>query len=170
MNTKNPIRFGLSIIVLGALFKIMHWPGANLIFMIGCITTSIIQLVKFLRIKTKLPRDYMVSTFIIAFVTYYMMKVLHWPWSIIPLTIACLAMLTALIYQMINPSKDVLQTKSANNKASLIFLIAGALTILGAVFKIMHLPLANPFLIAGLGIFAFFLVFDLFSKQKKSQT
>jgi len=45
MLKKRPIRIGIAIIILGALFKIMHWPGANLIFMIGCITTILIQLV-----------------------------------------------------------------------------------------------------------------------------
>lgn len=32
---------GMAITIIGALFKIMHWPGANIILTIGMLTEAI---------------------------------------------------------------------------------------------------------------------------------
>jgi hypothetical protein len=32
---------GIAITIIGALFKIMHWPGANFILIIGMLTEAI---------------------------------------------------------------------------------------------------------------------------------
>ena len=93
-----------------------------------------------------------------------MLKVLHWPWSIIPLSIAAVAMITALVYQLVFTETDVLQTKVASKNTRLIYLIATALIIIGALLKILHWPMADASLIAGLGLFAFYLLTDLFRR------
>lgn len=33
--------FGLMITIIGALFKIMHWPGASLMLIIGSLTEAL---------------------------------------------------------------------------------------------------------------------------------
>lgn len=164
MLKRKPIRVGIAIIILGALFKILHWPGANLIFMIGCIATIFTQLGIFILTRPKRPRDYIVSTFIIPFITYYMMKVLHWPGSSIPLTIATITLIAALSYQLITPEVDVLQLKKDNKNARIVYLTSIVLVIFGAMLKIMHWPMANPLLIAGLGLLAFYFIIDAFRR------
>lgn len=46
---------GMTITIIGALFKLMHWPGANIILIIGMLTEAIaiITLIAVLLKKTK---------------------------------------------------------------------------------------------------------------------
>ncbi|TDR25541.1 GldL-related protein [Flavobacterium cheniae] len=46
---------GMAITIIGALFKIMHWPGANFMLTIGMLTEAIalITLIVFLLKNTK---------------------------------------------------------------------------------------------------------------------
>ena len=34
--------WGAAVVILGALFKILHWPGANIMLMVGMFTETII--------------------------------------------------------------------------------------------------------------------------------
>ena len=40
--TKYVTGYGASVVILGALFKIMHWPGADQMLIVGLITESLI--------------------------------------------------------------------------------------------------------------------------------
>ena len=46
---------GMTITIIGALFKLMHWPGANIMLIIGMLTEAIaiITLIAVLLKKTK---------------------------------------------------------------------------------------------------------------------
>lgn len=74
------------IIMLGSVFKIMHWPGASVLFVLGMVTFSLLFLPLVFLLKTKemkTSRDRLVlAAAVIVGILYSMsalLLVMHWP-------------------------------------------------------------------------------------------
>lgn len=70
-------------LILGTLFKTLHWPGGNILLLTSGVLT--ILTLAFLLAKTsgpmtiQLPRPAMLFGSVMAVVTGLMFKVMHWP-------------------------------------------------------------------------------------------
>jgi len=51
------IQIGIGFLMIGAIFKIMHWPGASIILLVSMFTIAITYLVRFIYKKNKIRLD-----------------------------------------------------------------------------------------------------------------
>lgn len=129
--------FSAFIVLIGSLFKIMHWPGAALLFVIAIALFSFvfIPILSVIRIKEQtLTKDKIVITsaaiFGSAISLAILFKVMHWPFATILWTIS-LGILFFLFLPVYffggirNPA-----TKTNTIVSSILILIAGGLLFL----------------------------------------
>ena len=53
-----PLRLALIILIFGALFKIMHWPYANMLMLIGGVSIGLLYTIRFYFNTKKSKLDY----------------------------------------------------------------------------------------------------------------
>lgn len=159
-----PIRIGATVIIISALMKILHLPGANLVLILGCSLVVFLQLFHFIRLKEKRLEDALISAVVISFVTYLMMKMLHWPYSIIPFSLGAVSFLLYLIMLMVQSGKAEKTTAKPGPKYTVfIYPIGFMFIIVGSLLKILHWPGAHITLLLGLGLFTVYFFYDLFT-------
>ncbi len=70
-------------LILGILFKTLHWPGANILFQVSSVlvivTLSLLLFRKPGPLSVELQRPTMLVASVIAVVTGGVFKVMHWP-------------------------------------------------------------------------------------------
>jgi hypothetical protein len=71
----------LGLTVIGALMKIMHWPFASPILLIGLVCTPIIYVLHFLKKHSKHRLDVLKLTWVIIFYTRAIFAILHIPFT-----------------------------------------------------------------------------------------
>lgn len=72
------IRFCMGLILLGAMFKIMHWPGANLILLLSMFGVAITYGIWFLRKKQKGRLDFLKLVWVLSAFIGTVLVILHW--------------------------------------------------------------------------------------------
>lgn len=101
-------RLSISIIIVGVLFKIMHWPMSGPILAVGFLSILIFYLIYIIR---KGKRNLVVWIKLIFLTTFLMgrfFKMAHWPYSD-ELTIASFLLLCALIFEFIRNKNILIQ-------------------------------------------------------------
>lgn len=74
----------IAVAVLGALFKIMHWPGANIMLIVGLGSVSLCHL--YFAALNQLTdgynwQNYVKHYAVAMLLTGYLFKLMHWPGS-----------------------------------------------------------------------------------------
>lgn len=151
---------GTAMLGIAALFKIMHWPLAGILCILGGITLAFVFMPSALTVLWKETKSrnkiflyvtaFLASMFFIAGVVF---KIQHWPLAGILLSLAALTgvflFIPALTANMLRNESD--RFKKAN---SVLFALTLACYILGILFKVQHWPGSQLLMIAGLaGIF-----------------
>lgn len=98
------------IVLVGMLFKILHWEGADLLLMIGLTGIPFVYLVHFFRKKNKKITDYLKVVWLFAFSTGLMFTILHWPYANLFLQIQ------AILFLMLFVMYVVVFTKTESKK------------------------------------------------------
>lgn len=146
-----------TLLAMGALFKIMHWPGAGIFLTLGFFFLCFFFLpssVYVLYTENKSSKKHLFmhlsglfSTVIILLGILF--KVQHWPSAgiLLPLgmVLAALVFLPSLVFSKISDDKG-----EGKKSAYLAGLFAGLLYIAGFLFKIMHWPGAGILILLGL--------------------
>ena len=151
--------FGLvspTLMSLGGLFKIQHWPGAGIMLTLGAILLSFVFLPSALIVMYKETQSkkrvlVYVAGFIgaFAYILGVLFKIQHWPGAGILLTIG-LGFLALVFLPSLLVSKCMDET---NKKLIPIWIITFSsilIWILGLLFKIMHWPGASVLLLTGM--------------------
>jgi len=152
-----------------ALFKIMHWPLAGILMVLGALTLAFVFMPSALTVLWKETHSgkrlfLFVSAFLAGalFILGAAFKVQHWQASGFLLSlgglIGIIFFLPALV---VSKLKD---NENRSKRAVYILAAAGLLCyILGILFKIQHWPLSSILLMAGLAI-TFFVVFPFYTR------
>ncbi len=145
--------FSLSLIALGTVFKIFHWPGASPLLLFGFIILSLVFFPSALYLNYSAAKKSL-GTNLAAFTggTILMIgilfKVMHWPLSHL-LLIYGFGVLLIILVPLLLLSK---LRESISSKEKLTYAI-GACGIIpfgsALLFKILHWPGAGPLLIIG---------------------
>ncbi len=101
-------KLGIAIILIGALFKILHWSGRDLVFIIGFAEIAIVYIISFIHKPIKKRLDYLKLIWVITAITVRAMKFLHYisdDYYIIPFTIMWLLIID---YGLIENKKKTL--------------------------------------------------------------
>lgn len=156
---------GFAIMIIGFLFKIMHWPGANMSVLAGgllVIAGSVVVLLK-------RPRPLSASAILraaagVLTIAVLLMKWLHWPGA----DAALVAALIAIVALLVVDRGRVDLSGIRNMRRPLLLFTSIALTFPGILFKVMHWPGASILLQFGMiGLAAWFL---LSGRQQKKST
>lgn len=151
---------GLSLLAIGAVVKIQHWPFADA-FLIAAwaflFASVLARLAKgSAHSRNTLGRDLI----ILGLVSEWLLQVLHWPgkglvWAV---------MAAGLVLAVRANWRDYIPTRSdvrgntphAGERYPIAWLFGGGtmLVVLGTMFRIMHWPYAVAMLIAGLSLLA----------------
>lgn len=167
------IRICVSILLIGLLFKIMHWPFANALLLITISAILIFYSIRFILKTKKEILDYVkwflvvswsINFFANGLHLFYLPKIL----SFIPLLL--------FIWWFINDGTYYLtenRIKSGLNFKTFYYiflLITFGLLIGGSIFKIMHWPYGSLMITLGTLLASFFLIIDYFARKEKTSS
>jgi hypothetical protein len=161
---KVPLRLSISILIIGMLFKIMHWPyGAEIV---ACAFGAIIIVYPF-RFWNKKPKfviDYVKLILLISWALNGIFTILHLPYKIYLSAVASISLIVWLVMEASRYFRKGVkeESKSSSPISSYgVLSVSGILIFIGVLFKIMHWPGAGPLLILGLSTVAIWFVVDL---------
>jgi len=156
-------KVGIAGLIIGALFKILHWPGANLILLISFIWVSVSHFIHFVQIRPKRTIDYAMLLLVVSFMLYQAISIFHWPHRKTALFLFAGAALFFFLSYLFS------SIESNQSKTSLSIAIAKTLSsisiIIGALFKILHWPGAQIMLITGMLGFALVVIYQTFQTE-----
>lgn len=72
-----PLRLSIIIVIFGALFKVMHWPYATHLMLIGTVSLGLLYSVRFINKKHKSKLDYVKLFMILLWVFQYLVSAFH---------------------------------------------------------------------------------------------
>ena len=145
---------GIAGIILGSLFKVQHWPGANVIALAGALLTITAVIIALTTQPFSLSRG-LRSLAGVLLVATVVLKMQHWPGAEVAF---CGAIATA--FAVLIMDREQLDPRRLF-AAQLSWLLLGslALTLGGVLFKVMHWPGASIQMVLGLtGCAVWFLV------------
>jgi uncharacterized membrane protein len=167
----------MAMITTGSLFKIQHWPGANILFIVGFLILGGVyfpsSIMSFKKESTK-PEPYLTysSALIggLAVIFATMLKVMHWPGANLLFLSGYILLGMVFIPLML---KELL--KNAETSFLRLTYWIGAISLFmclaGSLFKLNHYPGAIVFLFAGsIGLTTIFLplyTYDISSRSPR---
>ena len=145
---------GIAGIILGSLFKVQHWPGANVIALAGALLTITAVIIALTTQPFSLSRG-LRSLAGVLLVATVVLKMQHWPGAEVAF---CGAIATAFAV-LIMDREQLDPRRLFSTQLSWLLLGSLTLTLGGILFKLMHWPGASIQLVLGLtGCAAWFLV------------
>lgn len=173
-----PLRIALGFIMLGVIFKVIHYPGSIFLLFAGYFSIIILYPIRFALKQPKAFVDYIKLTYIISSFIYFVFALLRpeitetvvietitkYAFKIISgLSIVVWFVLEGFTY--FSDDEDVEIDYWSNG----IYGFALALVLLGSGFKLMHFPYSFELLVVGFAVGVFW-VFKDFSFNDKSDT
>ena len=169
-----PKRFGLllrvciSVLLMGALFKIMHWPYATIVMLVSISGILLLYPLKFWFIREKSTMEYVKLALVVLWCLNYLTKVLHL--YQLPLFFNIVLVLL-FIWWFINEGETALNFRNIKIKGVLkifymaIAIIAIGCIVLGALFKIQHWSYSNLLFVIGMTITSILVTVDHFVRD-----
>lgn len=176
MNTKIltfPLRIGLIILIFGALFKVMHWPYATQLMLIGGVTIGILYTIRFLYKKEKSKLDYVKLALILLWVFSYLIKAFHLFY--LPYIFEILLLVLFIYWFIVEGVYYLKNRKFKKNKfLRIVYYILIGITMLslffGITFKIQHWPYGALLFTLGVLMLSMLLIFDYFLVDRRKST
>jgi len=166
---RGPLRISISVLIIGMLFKIQHWPYANVIIVSAFSSIAILYSFRFGAKKEKKLIDYVKLILVVFWCISGSLKTLHFPFQLFFQMIASIAFLSWITMEGINYFNNETPSENKKNYSSAIniglFTLAAVFIAIGALFKIMHWPFAGPLLIAGVVLGSVWILKDLVVKK-----
>lgn len=159
---------GTIMLGFASLFKIMHWPGAGILLVLGALTLAFIFMPSALGVLWKETHNskrliLYISAFLTGmfFIMGVLFKIQHWPGAGLILTLATLSAILFFI-----PALTIVRFRDPENKSKRsIYLLGSAgliFCIAGMLFKIQHWPMATILMMLGL-LILFIIVFPWYT-------
>ena len=148
------------IFLAGLTFKFAHYPGAALLLVLGLSLGSILLLAQFFEGSSKDPLSSIIYKLSIGNGTMYILgvlfKVMHWPGASFLLVVSMLSIAMLLAFSAL---------KTRTWYYALLPLLF-SITVLMALFKIMHWPQPNQLLFGSYFAFSVLLICVLFYRAQ----
>lgn len=158
-----PIRIALIILIIGALFKIMHWPYYKELMLIGALSIGVIYVVRFIYKKEKTKLDYAKLALVILWLFNYLSQVFHL-YNIPYIVDICIVVL--FFWWFIEEGFFYLKNRKFKTskiiKVVYYFLIGLTVFLLlfGTLFKIQHWPYGSLMFTLGILLLCLILILD----------
>lgn len=147
---------GIAVLIFGTLFKVLHWPGANIMILTGGVVAALAAIAVLVMKPGPKPASSVLRTLTGALIiTFLLFKLFHLPFADAWVLAAMVSTVGLLFVERDRPGiQRVLALRF-----SALLIIAVALVVGGTVFKVMHWPGANMQLLLGMtGCAVWFLI------------
>ncbi len=143
------LRASIAILLVGALFKTMHWSGASVLLLTGGIGIAIFYSLRFLQKNPKSFLDYTKLFLLLSFLLHYTFRVFHLAYGYLftmGTQLGLLLFLIAYVREVLYPKENTLEvegtqaSKTVNRKgvSTLLYGLSAIGIIVGALLKILH--------------------------------
>lgn len=160
---------GTILLGFSALFKIMHWPGAGIMIILGALALAFVFMPSALTVLWKETHSrnrlfLYISAFVFGmlFIAGVVFKIQHWPGSGLVLSLAVVSGILLFL-----PALLAAKLKDQDNRSKRTVYILGALGMTaymaGLLCKVQHWPLATLLMTVGLAM-VFFVVFPWYAR------
>ena len=159
------LRIALILLIIGALFKIMHWPHSKELMFIGGISIAFLYTIRFLSKTDKSRLDFVKLGLVLLWSLGYLIKIFHL--YNLPYLIEIITMVL-FFWWIIEEGFYYFKRRKFKEKGWLkiiYFILVGfvALSLFaGTLFKIQHWPYGSLIFTIGIFLLCFILVFDYF--------
>jgi phosphatidylserine synthase len=138
---------GIAVLIFGTLFKVLHWPGANLMILTGGVVAALAAIAVLITKPGPKPASAVLrmvtGALLIAFLLF---KLFHLPFADVWMLAAVVSTVGLLFVERAHPrTQHVLGLRF-----SALLLVALVLVVCGSIFKVMHWPGANIQLLLGM--------------------
>ena len=160
-----PIRLSLIVLIFGALFKIMHWPYANILMFIGSVLIGLFYAIRFIKKKSKESLDYVKFVMVLLWIINYLNSAFHvFNMPYILEILLLMLFIYWFIVEGIYYFKNRKYKKNVFLKAFYFLLISMTIFALffGIIFKIQHWPYGTLLFTTGILLASILLIFDYF--------
>jgi hypothetical protein len=147
---------GIAVLIFGTLFKVLHWPGANIMILTGGAVAALAAIAVLVIKPGPKPASAVLRTLTGAqIITFLLFKLFHLPFADAWVLAAMVSTVGLLFVERDRPGiQRVLALRF-----SALLIIGVALVVGGTVFKVMHWPGANMQLLLGMtGCAVWFLI------------
>ncbi len=160
-----PIRLALIVLIIGALFKIMHWPNSKELMLIGALSVAVLYTIRFLNKAHKKTLDYIKLSLILLWLHNYFVQSFHL-YKIPFLLEICFIIL--LIWWFAEEGFFYFLNRKFKKRGLLkitYYLLIGLtffMLLFGILFKIQHWPYGSLVLLFGTLFLCLTLILDYF--------
>ncbi len=129
------------IVLVGSIFKTLHWPGAGIIIVVGIALFAVLYATLLFIDKQKYATDMMqkisnicVYIAMVVISLGFLFKVMHWPGAGVMIYLGFLPIIALLVVSLVRSSaeKDALRKLNVTNEAVIIILwLAFTLILIG---------------------------------------
>jgi hypothetical protein len=134
-----PLRLCLALLIIGAMFKIMHWPFSDLIICTSLTAIPVLYSFRYIHKQKKSFDDHLTLVLVIFWCANAAITIEHLPGRLLSQSLTSICMVVWLVRKTYTYIQDPERSKS-NSVAQLLFWCAAALLILGIAFKLVHWP------------------------------
>ncbi len=138
---------GIAGLIIGTLFKTMHWPTANVLIVVGgllAVLSSVVLLLK--RPRPWSAKDVLRPVTWVLIIAMLLLELFHLPFASAALVGAALSTVALILVEW----KDMDLRRILSDRPAWFFLISIALTLSGSLLKVMHWPGASMLLVLGM--------------------
>jgi hypothetical protein len=138
---------GIAILIFGALFKVLHWPGANVLILIGGVVAALAAIAVLITKPGPKPSSALLSTVTSALlIAFLLFKLFHLPFADAWVLAAVVSTAGWLFVERDSPPMQ----RVLGLRFSALLIMGIALVVGGSIFKMMHWPGANIQLLLGM--------------------
>lgn len=138
---------GIALLLLGFLFKVMHWPGATMSLVLGCLAIAANVVLTLVRKGPALSAGEVIRPLggLLLLITA-LMHMLHWPGG----TLAFYSAVLLVAATLLSDRTHIDLPRLSDLRAPVLLLVGLVLVSGGFLFKVMHWPFASIQIVLGL--------------------
>ncbi|MGB6153571.1 MAG: hypothetical protein WBG48_16440 [Pricia sp.] len=164
-----PLRIAISVLLLGMLSRILHWPFATETIVSAFIAIGLLYPFRFWKKQDKKFLDYTKLVLVVFWATNGIFRALDFTYS---LFFQIIIALTFLIWIILEGTAYFLDEdrKAKNTRSQLLWncaMVIGTLAIItGSLLNLLGWQFAIPLMVLGIGIIVAYILKDVFVSQK----
>ena len=160
-----PLRISLIILIYGALFKLMHWPNANVLMLIGSTLVLVLYIIRFFYKIEKKLLDYVKLFLVLIWLFNYTITVFHF--LKLPYVLEIILAILFFWWLIVEGLTIFKERKFKDNKVlkAIYYLLFGTCSmfiLFGLLFKIQHWPYGSLLFTLGILVLSIVLIYDYF--------
>ena len=156
---------GIVLLLVGFLFKVMHWPGANISLLAGCLLIAVSIALLFVKRKSTLSAGEVIRPLGgLLLLCTALMHTLQWPGG----TLAFYGSVLLVAATLLSDRTHIDLPRISDLRAPALLFAGLALVTGGIFFKTMHWPGANIMLLLGLACSAIWTLMPKRAAQKEA--